>query len=193
VPFSPISIYAQCCGRYRQRRCHNMPLFTNLHRRQIMLLGGIVTRVWTICPRFLHSSVQPRVEPAKTSRSFVSPTRYRVAQTRHTCSLLIRVTVRAFERPLRGGKRDGKGKKRKKRENPSRDKFLVTALKNHHDHSVQYLPYKHLIGEYAKRPPVDRLVVSFALNYLRRQVLGCSTQRPRTVYTFNRPAITQGQ
>jgi len=41
-------------------------------------------------------------------------------------------------------------------------------------------PDKHLIDEYAKRPPVDRLVVSFALNYLRRKVLGSSAQRPCT-------------
>jgi len=41
-------------------------------------------------------------------------------------------------------------------------------------------PNKHLVDEYAKRPPVDRLVVSLALNYLRRKILGRPTQCPRT-------------
>ena len=44
-------------------------------------------------------------------------------------------------------------------------------------------PDEHLVDENAECPPVDRLVVSFALNYLRRQVLGRPAQRPRTVHS----------
>jgi len=86
-----------------------------------------------------------------------------------------------FERPVHFEARK-RERKRKERKETGETIYLLLRRRSI---STVHLPYKHLIGEYAKRPPVDRLVVSFALNYLRRQVLGCSTQRPRTVYTFN--------
>ena len=42
-------------------------------------------------------------------------------------------------------------------------------------------PDKHLVDEDAERPPVDGLVVSFALYDLRRQVLRRPAQRPRSI------------
>ena len=46
---------------------------------------------------------------------------------------------------------------------------------------ILYVPGEHLVEEDAEGPPIDSLAVAFALDDLRREVLRCAAQCPRTI------------
>lgn len=45
---------------------------------------------------------------------------------------------------------------------------------------------QHFVDQNTKRPPVNRFIVSFALNYFWRQIFWCAAQSPRSVRQFLR-------
>ena len=67
---------------------------------------------------------------------------------------------------------------------------LTSTQRSHNSRLVEHVPDKHLEYKNAESPPVNRLIVALVLDDFRRQVLGSTTQCPRSAkHTSRKPGL----